>query len=198
MGDDERNAMVMKNRGLAYKTAMVLWKRTKWIRRLGTIEDVQQVAMMALMNAVASPKYDPKHVGSFRNYCITTIRHAVAREALHTGLIRMPQWISHRYQRSDASQAGLDACFYITQNREPEKPAGPPDQQEWHDHEDIVRAMALLTPLQRQILTARYGLTGQPPMKLREVGVLIGKTKERARQLQEAALRDMAVKMLEG
>lgn len=46
-----------------------------------------------------------------------------------------------------------------------------------------------LTPIQRQVIVMRFGLEDQPAATLEEVGRCIDKTRERARQIQEDALK---------
>lgn len=55
----------------------------------------------------------------------------------------------------------------------------------------IRRAMRALPAVERDVLTRRYGLDGETPMTLREVGALHDLSRERIRQLQVRALRTM-------
>jgi RNA polymerase primary sigma factor len=48
--------------------------------------------------------------------------------------------------------------------------------------------LSLLEPLPRRILSMRFGLHGQTPLTLKEVGRHVGLTRERIRQLEKAAL----------
>ena len=47
----------------------------------------------------------------------------------------------------------------------------------------------LWTPREADIIRLRFGLEGRDPLTLEEVGVKIGITRERVRQLQEQAIR---------
>lgn len=58
-------------------------------------------------------------------------------------------------------------------------------------HNNIVDWMALLSPKHREVLARRYGLMGYEPSTLEEVGVEIGLTRERVRQIQVEALRKL-------
>ena len=56
---------------------------------------------------------------------------------------------------------------------------------------ELARALERLTPRMRQVLTLRFGLDGEPPRTLEDVGVVIGVTRERVRQLETRALREL-------
>jgi RNA polymerase primary sigma factor len=49
-----------------------------------------------------------------------------------------------------------------------------------------------------KILRLRYGLDGQPPLTLREIGAQMGITRERVRQLQNEALEGLYVALVGG
>lgn len=48
-----------------------------------------------------------------------------------------------------------------------------------------------LSDKQRQVMEYRFGLTGNPPATLAEIGRLIGVTRERVRQIQIETLRQL-------
>lgn len=54
--------------------------------------------------------------------------------------------------------------------------------------EKIDEALAELPPREREILIKRFGLDGSEPLTLKEVGQVIGLTRERVRQLEDRAL----------
>jgi RNA polymerase primary sigma factor len=56
---------------------------------------------------------------------------------------------------------------------------------------EIAEALLQLTPRLRRILTLRFGLDGQSPRTLEEVGRELGVTRERVRQLETRALREL-------
>jgi RNA polymerase primary sigma factor len=56
---------------------------------------------------------------------------------------------------------------------------------------DLARAMQSLDARMRHVLELRFGLSGSDPKTLEEVGVSLGVTRERARQLEVRALRDL-------
>jgi RNA polymerase primary sigma factor len=56
---------------------------------------------------------------------------------------------------------------------------------------DLAEALDRLEPRLREVLDRRFGLTGQPPETLEEIGQKLGVTRERVRQLEGRALREL-------
>ena len=56
---------------------------------------------------------------------------------------------------------------------------------------ELAQALRRLNPRQQRVLTERFGLTGEKPKTLEEVGVILGITRERVRQLETRALREL-------
>lgn len=54
--------------------------------------------------------------------------------------------------------------------------------------EDINTVLATLTDKEREIITLRFGLNGNAPMSLKEIGEIYNLTKERIRQIEKRAL----------
>ena len=56
---------------------------------------------------------------------------------------------------------------------------------------ELAEAMLLLNPRMQRVLSLRFGLNGEAPQTLEEVGVGLGITRERVRQLESRALREL-------
>ncbi|MES1248067.1 MAG: sigma-70 family RNA polymerase sigma factor [Actinomycetota bacterium] len=60
-------------------------------------------------------------------------------------------------------------------------------------HRELSRAIGSLNPRMQHVLNLRFGLDGSQPMTLEEVGGELGVTRERVRQLESRALRELRV-----
>ncbi len=58
---------------------------------------------------------------------------------------------------------------------------------------ELSEAMKRLNPRMRHVLAERFGLNGRTPQTLEEVGVGLGITRERVRQIESRALRELRV-----
>jgi RNA polymerase primary sigma factor len=56
---------------------------------------------------------------------------------------------------------------------------------------ELARALDQLNPRMRRVLSLRFGLDGEPQQTLEEVGTQLGITRERVRQLETRALREL-------
>jgi RNA polymerase primary sigma factor len=56
---------------------------------------------------------------------------------------------------------------------------------------ELAKALEQLNPRMRHVITRRFGLDGQPPQTLEQVGTELGITRERVRQLESRALREL-------
>jgi RNA polymerase primary sigma factor len=56
---------------------------------------------------------------------------------------------------------------------------------------ELAGALAQLNPRMRRVLTLRFGLDGESPHTLEQVGATLGVTRERVRQLETRALREL-------
>jgi RNA polymerase primary sigma factor len=56
---------------------------------------------------------------------------------------------------------------------------------------ELAAAVERLNPRMRHVVTRRFGLDGKPPQTLEDVGTDLGITRERVRQLETRALREL-------
>jgi len=69
---------------------------------------------------------------------------------------------------------------------------------ESHELGELKRLLARVEERQARILRLRYGLDGEPPLTLREIGERLGITRERVRQLQNEALEGLYLALVPG
>ncbi len=55
--------------------------------------------------------------------------------------------------------------------------------------EEVKQGLSILNPREVEVLSSYYGLNGQKPLTLEEIGELYGLTRERVRQIKERAIR---------
>jgi RNA polymerase primary sigma factor len=108
-----------------------------------------------------------------------------------------------RYQRASLAPISLDAP--IGEGEEagrvgdiiPDQAASSPDADIVDETDaDLVREVfATLNPREQLILSRRFGINGQEPQTLEQVGLELEVTRERIRQIQDAALKKLRRKM---
>ena len=75
---------------------------------------------------------------------------------------------------------------YMTEHAEVKNKAGT-----LREKRKLAKALARLNPRMRLVITQRFGLDGQTPKTLEQVGSELGITRERVRQLESKSLRDL-------
>jgi len=59
------------------------------------------------------------------------------------------------------------------------------------DSKRVAAAFVILKPKERQVISLRFGLDGEDPMTLEEIGKILGITRERVRQIEAVAMAKM-------
>jgi RNA polymerase sigma factor (sigma-70 family) len=148
------------------------------IRREGSgalsYEEALQAGRIGLWRALLG--YDPARGTAFSTYAWVAIRRHIRRAATQSA--------------EDASFRALSDSF--VQAVDPPGRASRRSIDEELDHalvHDALRTLVFELPDRLlQIIVARYGLDGRPPRSLRQLGVQLGLSHERVRQLQQEAL----------
>ena len=90
------------------------------------------------------------------------------------------------------SPVDSDGSRTMVDRLEDEKMVDPMQMIESYDeHNQILQWLKRLSPRQAEVIRRRYGLNGEKEETLEEVGLAIGLTRERVRQLQKEALQQL-------
>lgn len=148
------------------------------IRREGSgplsYEEALQAGRIGLWRALLG--YDPARGTAFSTYAWVAIRRHIRRAATQSA--------------EDASFRALSDS--LVQSVDPSGRASMRSLDEDLDralvHDALLTLVFELPDRLLQIIVARYGLDGRPPRSLRQLGVQLGLSHERVRQLQQEAL----------
>src|SRR5690349_3405179 len=91
-------------------------------------------------------------------------------------------------RRGDPSRLTLADVIAVEQSDDSSASAGAPTLEDESRRAALDRAMDVLSPRERQVLVMYYGLGGDEPMTLKQIGHAFGVSRERVRQLRERAL----------
>ena len=115
--------------------------------------------------------------------------------SLDVALVRSIRALSQPTQSFDEPVAGrrgdpsrLTLADVIAVEPADDAPNGTPSLEDESRRAALERAMDVLSPRERQVLVMYYGLGGDEPMTLKQIGHAFGVSRERVRQLRERAL----------
>ncbi len=110
----------------------------------------------------------------------------VARQALQTAGLTVHSNSSGSDDENDANSVSFEGLI-DTRERIPEERLAELEQ-----NKDLRNRIARLDPREESVLRMRFGLNGEKPRTLQEVGQFLGLTRERIRQLERSALGALA------
>jgi RNA polymerase primary sigma factor len=214
MDDQTRRQLVEKWDGLARKISRQLYRISPCVRQIGTHEDVLQVARLALLKA--ADHYNPDHTAhaSFVTYAWHVISQQIRREARQAGFVRVPEWTwKHTDTENSPETTKTLACAAVARRMRRQRLIYRPSRRAPHDDDyggvfdeavhdwpeptcaafplssvEALELLHVLPPRQQQIVQLHYGLTGERALSFRAVGIRLGVSGERARQLHQRAL----------
>jgi RNA polymerase sigma factor (sigma-70 family) len=166
----ERDALVLRWRFLPRKILRDLLRRRSDARhvlqRVG-FDDLEQVGLLNLLRAAG--RWDRNRGVQFSTFAFPYVLNGIRREILLRVSRRPPE-----------ATLALD-------------PAASDD--EGLGFTDLYAALGRLTPADRDILTVRFGLGGEPPRTLQSIARQCGRTKECVRKRVKKAIARLAARM---
>jgi RNA polymerase primary sigma factor/RNA polymerase sigma factor len=169
-------AVAVKNEIIRANLRLVVSIAKRRLRGSGDFFDLVSDGNMSLMRAVE--KFDYTRGYKFSTYATWAIVKNFARS--------IPNELRHQ----ERFRTSAEEIFLTT----PDQRSNPYEQQSLRDlrQSQIARIFDRLDQREQEVIRARFGLgPDQQPRTLREVGQLLGVTKERVRQLETRAIHKL-------
>lgn len=202
---EEQDDLVRQYHDLVWYIVQRLWNSGVG-RRLGTLEDLAQEGFLGLMHAARN--YDPSYGVKFITYASSCIQRWCRREDQSSGLVHVPLHIVQTIQSggrldcrdAEARQEKAIRAMSVLTGTDPGPERAGHSRLERAVHDEPMpersprfdQALASLDARLRLVLTMRFGLDGNEAMTLNEVGELMDICKERVRQLESKAKKQLA------
>jgi RNA polymerase primary sigma factor len=105
------------------------------------------------------------------------------------GLVALLQPVRSLDEPTNAGEQGRTLAETLVLDRGEDEDVLPGGVESDSRREAIARALEVLAPRDRRVLTLYFGLEGSRPMTLQEIARELGVTRERVRQLRDRALK---------
>jgi len=170
---EKRNALVEANQGLVISIAK------RYANRYVPIEDLIQEGNLGLIAAAA--RFDTERGCRFSTYAMWWIRYYV-RKAIHD------ETMNGRKLQSLDLPVDEDGNNILADLIPDENIISPCELAVKNELKELVKEMvSCLKPCERRVIELHFGLDGTPEHSLREIGEILGVSKERVRQIEAKA-----------
>lgn len=182
-------------RGYRFSTSAVMWIRQALTRALadrGTVIRIP-VWLHTDLNTIKTARrsYAEAHAG--RDPDLATLAHLTGFSVAHVALCLHAQQLRH-VRSLDAPCTEGDALGVPFGHLLAQSDDALAHRLARHDQHDLIRSLvgaAGLTAREVRLIRLRFGLDGQDERTLEEVGVVLGMSRERVRQIEVIALRKL-------
>jgi RNA polymerase sigma factor (sigma-70 family) len=193
-------AMVKQYKAFACKHARRYW-RLEIARQRFELEDLEQLAFQGLV--IAAQRFDKARGCTFMTYATWWVRQVLRRALDDSGVIRIPAHLGQRSWRSDFEQTHDEETVRLVRAavKCQQQPLGGAESDaldvglthdpELKDYGPVYQALRRLRSPERRVLIDRFGLDGCPEQTLAAIGRRMGLSRERIRQIQDKALREL-------
>lgn len=178
--------------------ARKLYKRSFPVRMVGTLEDVEQIGRMGALSAIE--RFDPGRGLRFATFAGLRIRGEIVDAARQASLVRIPRLVVQRGEEIKTTQTIGDFRPRPTDSDAKKgwlaeiEPAAKIEGGQPRGLSDADAALARwLTSLDRNgrmIVTLYFGLDGQVPMTMKQIGRNLGLSESRISQRMRELLQD--------
>lgn len=176
--EEERNDLVMRNLGLAGFVAKI-WEKNPRSKHLGGYEDLRQEAIVGLIRC--AELWDPAINNHFGGYAVRCLKLWLRRRVDESMFLHIAQGTLYRLLEENKNINPHLVPLHAADRKT------NPDDSYVLEFEAIATAMRGLTPRAKEILNLRYGLGGDKPLTLQEVGQRMGVSRQYVAQVQEKA-----------
>lgn len=170
------------DRLVLHNTRLVVSIAKRYVDRGLPLADLVQEGLLGLMKAAR--RFDPARGWRFSTSATWWIRQAVVRALQdRSRLIRIPVRAAAKLDRLPDPACSLEPLIELLR--------APAEKDEEPLREHVAWALQALDERERTIVARRHGLDGKDPATLAELGLALGVSRERIRQIERRALEKL-------